>query len=201
MVDNTGEWEGGSSIGRELYGVADVADALATLARERRRSWRLVCYLDTAELEELSARLLVPVPHVRRGYVAAVGGMSLLLDEVDVFTPMGSSSAELRNLWRRGRHCGLSVFAATQRPANVSKEVTSQCRYLVILRQHEARDVDYLRSIIGKGPIVPVLRHVGRGDYRACLWDTQEARGYLLDKAGRVEGRVSGRIDDQAEIW
>lgn len=199
VVDNTGEWEERGTA-PATYGLAETAAALGEYAREKAKSWRHIAYLDTEEVEELSARLLIPVPHIKRGYSAGVGGMALMLDEVDVFTPGGQSSAELRNLWRRGRHCGLSVYAATQRPANVSKEVTSQCRYLVILRQHETRDVEYLRGIIGKSPIVPIMRHVSRGEFRACLWDTEEARGYLLDAAGKVTGQVSGRMDEQVEL-
>lgn len=186
IVDQTGEWADREKYAPYCFGYEDTVSVLGEHAGKDR--WRIICSVTPAEVSQLATRMLVPSPRPRDGFAASVGGMAVLLDEVDILTPNGRAPAELTHLWRRGRHVGLSVYAATQRPANVSKEVTAQCRWICVLRQHEVRDIKYLSDLIGADVIGHVMPVVNRVPYSVLLWDSQLRAGYILDKNGHVRG-------------
>lgn len=196
LVDQTGEWiEREGPQAHVVYGYDQTAEALGDLAR--RDSWRLVCSLEPEEVETLTVRLLVPVPNPRAGYAANIGGMAVFLDEVDHLTPNAYCPIGLRHLWRRGRHVGLSVYAATQRPANVSKEVTSMCRWLAVLRTHEVNDLIYLRQVIGASVVDRVMPKINRTEFTVFLWDNMKRQGLILDRDQRIIERVSTNLPQQ----
>jgi hypothetical protein len=203
-VDQTGEWTkhepGERPIDPENISY-DLDGTLINLARVAEDTdWRLVAYLEPEEVSYLTEEILLPVPRIQEGYAAKVGGMGIYLDEVDVLCPNGQSPSAIRHLWRRGRHAGLSVYSATQRPANVSKEVTSQCRWLVIFKQHEQRDVDYLRGIIGRDLADRALMHAQRVPWGSFLYDTERRRGFFLDKDYRQTGVLDAQETGQMEL-
>jgi len=185
ILDNTGEWPRKLEGCRGPYHGLD-ATYRALRAVAGRRTWRVIATLSNEELAELTVRLLVPVPDIERGYAFAVGGMGLVVDEVDLVVPGTQGSAELRNLWQRGRHARLSVYAATQRPSGVSKLVTSMCEWLVMLRLAELRDVAYMEQRLGGELYAWAARHVFTQPYGALLYHVHRRTGWLIDKDGRM---------------
>lgn|SRR5690606_26147413 len=149
LVDQTGEWFGRPAPNKgervEAPSLPEVVPALRRLARHRR--WCLVTTLDPEELEELR-QVLMPAGKLRDGPAVMMGGLTIALDEVDQV--IGPGTSPLRHLWRRGRHAGISIAAASQRIGNVSKEVTSQSDLIAVMAVHDAGDQDYLRSLAGR---------------------------------------------------
>lgn len=184
IVDQTGEWQEKMPKAPVYLGFEETLQGLRGLARTK--EWRAITYLEPEEVMRLSEEVLLPPGRIAKGYSYSVGGMAILLDEVDTLVPISNAPLPLRSLWRRSRHGGLTVFAATQRPGNVSKEVTSQCRWLAVLRQHEARDVLYLASVIDRGLIKAMIPELGRVPHSVFLWDNTNRVGYLLDKNGKL---------------
>jgi hypothetical protein len=74
----------------------------------------------------------------------------LLVDEVDLVAPPMREPWAFRRIVAQGRHHGISVLAASRRPAEVSRLVTSQAREFYCFFTREPGDVRYLASIFGE---------------------------------------------------
>lgn len=179
ILDATGEWEREKGV-RVAYGFPELLAELRRAAGARR--WRIVASLDDADVPKLAA-LLCPTTSAKNGSLAlALGGVALLSDELA--TVAGHDApAEVRALWRMGRHVGLSILGATQRPAECARVCTAMARWLVVCALHEPNDVKYLakqlpRAAIGALGELP--------QYGAILWDNISRRGWLLDKDRRA---------------
>ncbi len=62
----------------------------------------------------------------------------------------GSRAPEyLRKITRFGRHSSISLWATTQRPADIHPVIRAQITRFISFRQHEPRDIDWIRQIIG----------------------------------------------------
>ncbi len=167
ILDQTGEWR---DIERENGGrVVGIGALVATIqARAGQRRWTIVADLTNSEIEEL-VRILIPRGAVDKSPARLLGGMALFIDEVDQVVPINAPE-ELRTLFRRGRHVGLSVIAATQRPSNVSKEVTSQAQFIAVLALHERNDVAYLRQVMGTDVANDCLDWANSAPYRVAFY-------------------------------
>lgn len=144
IIDLTGEWSGKVSV--STYSLGECVDAIRSNAK-RSHQWRVAVSISPAELPGL-VQYLIPVPDVRASPVLALGGCAILVDEVDLLAPPGTAKEDVRTLYRRSRHVGLSVISTTQRPANVSREVSAQSTHAVALTLNEARDVDYIARLM-----------------------------------------------------
>jgi hypothetical protein len=120
--------------------------AAITEARKQKR-WVISYSNMDSRLHDL-IRWLLPLPNVDRSPVLAMGGMVLLLDEVDLIAPTGGAPEVIRNLYRRSRHVRLSIVSVTQRPANVLREVSAQSTQVLAYRLTEPRDLDYLADLM-----------------------------------------------------
>ena len=154
VLDTLGEWAefqlpNGHTARADaiVVGVSDLVDAVR--ARASRGRFFLSVYLDgDGEFEEL-IDWLVPLGDKSQSPALIMGGCGLLVDEVDVYARnQGAPPKEIRTLYRRSRHVGLSVFSATQRPGNVSKEVTAQSTHIIAHRLHEPADRDYITNVM-----------------------------------------------------
>ena len=180
LVDQTGEWydrrPGNGAMDRtEAF---DLGETLAALRRvSHLRRWWLVASLDPEEVEQLR-QALMPAGRLRQGPAVQLGGLTLCLDEVD--RVIGTGPSPLRDLWRRGRHAGISVAAATQRIGNVSKEVTSQCDTIGIMAVHDPGDQDYLRSLMGAELASEALEWANARPFNIAYFNPAGGR---LDKA------------------
>jgi hypothetical protein len=164
-----------------VYDVAGVRKALGEAARSGPR-WRIVAQISSKAMPHVAA-LLVPAVIRRPGaFPQHVGGMALLCSELDLYA---STSAEeiITGLWRRGRHVGLSVFAATQRPHGVSRSVTASSSWFLITRTQEPRDLRYLEDFLPAGAYREVLTLPW---YHAVLVDKRAGAWYVLDKSQKV---------------
>lgn len=188
IVDQTGEWMSqADAIGAQrCENYAELMDALARNSYSAR--FRIVCELYPDDVEALG-RKLVPVPGIDRSPVRALGGMTLMLDEVDRVVSAGYVGS-LRDIWRRGRHAGLNVLAASQRPCNVSKEVTSNSDVIAILRLHEPNDVAYLADALGsKERANEAVEWARSAPHRVAVYYTKDGKLAKLEPATiRVTG-------------
>lgn len=196
VCDQTGEWEGqGHDV---VEGYTATAKKLSVVAQED--EWTFVAYLEPEELSDLSARLLCPTPNIRDGYAAKIGGMALMVDEVDVIMPQGAQDTALKNLWRRGRHAGISIFAATQRPGDCNRQITSMSQWVAILYQDEPRDVKYLRDRLGKDRADRALSYATH-PYHAYLYNTAQRRGYFVEPDGTTTPDGRNRGDTEGNLF
>lgn len=143
LLDQTGEWK--ALADASVYTVRDAVEAMRAFSNRGR--WTITLALDPAELP-LLVRYLIPIPDITRSPVLAMGGMWLLVDEVDLVAPQGPPPEHIRTLYRRGRHAGLSVLSLTQRPENVCREVTALSSHFVALQLTEPRAHDYVRKLM-----------------------------------------------------
>ncbi len=193
VVDRTGEWFAREPQAPNAVGLADTVRVLDEYAKRPR--WRIIVSLGNEEVEQLGAAL-VGIPDIRRGYSYNVGGMALVLSEVDLLVPVANAPEELRSLWRRGSHAGLSIYADTQRPSNVSKEATSQCRWICFLALYEPADVEYIRKQLGARMAPVALSWVQSTRYAAALFDQRRRVCHLVNP----KGAIKQSLDDAAPI-
>lgn len=78
------------------------------------------------------------------------GGWTVYIDEMSYVTgrPL-NLSAELELLWTQGRALGVTVVAATQRPAHVPLVAYSQATHVLAWQTNDDRDVKRLGEIAG----------------------------------------------------
>jgi hypothetical protein len=203
VVDETGEWEDRAATHKDQYdfvsGLPATITALQRHAHER--TWRIITDLHREELLELCARIL-PRGKIRKGYTANIGGMALLIEEADTVMPIGASPpTEIRAIFRRGRHGGLSVFASAQR-ANISKELTANCQYIALLSLHEPRDEEYFTDLFkDKAMAQRALQWVNDIDhpYRVAVFETTDRSLTFYDKDGVACGKVAQEKSELAE--
>lgn len=171
ILDRTGEWSQSEAV---VIGLPALRDELRRCIRAR--SWRIVASLDDDEAAEL-AGILVPPGNPLAGYCYAIGGMLLADDEIDQFAGQ-SAPAVVTGLWQRGRHAGLSIAAASQRPALVHRTVTAQSRWILICATHEPGDLAYLAKLLSADALVQ-LRELP--PYHAIMWNSRDRGGWLLN--------------------
>lgn len=181
LLDMTGEHEEKADV--VALSTREFATALQQLAHKGK--WCITLSLDTKEIPAF-IRYLCPIPNLRESPIRAVGGAVLLVDEVDLIAPPRSVSEEVRTLYRRSRHVGLSIVSTTQRPAAVSREVSAQSQQAVALALNEPRDRDYMVDLMrlstaqAQGLVTWVRRHPHGG-----LWkDLQTGQALWLPESG-----------------
>lgn len=157
VVDQTGEWRKNYPHWQRATGLEETRRTLAGILRQDAQRWQLITYLKAYEVEDLAA-LLIPVGDVyEKSPVRAFGGFAMYLDEVDIVLPASGVSEEMRSLYRRGRHAGLSIWSATQRPGSTSKEITANATAVHIFPLHEPGDVKYVDDLVGKEQRVKLM--------------------------------------------
>jgi len=143
VLDQTGEWEGYTDI--TATSLTDFVSAVREM--HSKPKWTIAYTLDDDRFDDL-IRWLIPVPNVYASPVTALGGAVMLVDEVDLVAGQNNTSREVRTLYRRSRHTGLTVVSATTRPANVSREVSAQSTHILAYHLSEPRDRDYIADIM-----------------------------------------------------
>lgn len=104
---------------------------------------------------------------------AADGPLWLVLEEAD---RIPRTLLEYEEVMIRGRHYGINLIAMTTRAANLPPDYRSQATRVIAFRQHEPRDIDYLRDIIGdKALDLPMLKKHNHVDWsESDAWSTSE---------------------------
>lgn len=159
------------------YDAPEYFDALRAAARQS--TWDVVARPDRWDdgAEWLAAALLPP-PRAEHGYASAVGGVTVACDEADVLAPNSAAIApEVRALVQRGRHYRISILAATRRPAECHRDLSSQADALVTFAQHEPRDLAYLAEAAGER-FAASARELRQWSYAVWLQSSGEVMVY-----------------------
>ena len=176
--------------GSKVYIANDVQTVLHAMRRAPAEGarWQIIANIDPRDVQQLVPVLVPPVVQAGNAYPLHVRGMALLCDELDLIAP-SNAKPDVVGLWRRGRHLGLSILAATQRPAGVSRLATAMCQYLVVCKTTEPSDVDYLRDFM------PAAAHA---ELQRLQWqwtvlvETASGRWWLLDKGRKIIRQGAG---------
>lgn len=211
LLDFTGEWVGHADI--TVTDVQALSLAMRKLAARGGR-WTITAALDGEDQLEELVDYLIPVPQLEASPIRKVGGAVLLVDEVDLIAPPRSMRQEVRTLWRRSRHVGLSIVATTQRPEAVSREVSSQSQQVLCLQLVEPAALDYMADIMRvdladlpawwkKHPHGGLWRDVLGG---RTLWLAEDKRLYTsgggaVKPAGVVTGESVADDDDDDDDY
>lgn len=165
----------------------ETIDAMEANLLARSRRWTIVTCIDAHEVAQLCAAL-APVGTLGGGYSRAAGGVLVQSDEIDTIAPNNAGIApEVRNLFQRGRHYRVSVLAATQRPRDVHRVVTSQADALWVFRQHELRDLEYISRVTSES-VASVVRELP--EYAHVRYLPNKGLCEVVDKNGRTVRRV-----------
>ena len=187
VIDQIGEWEE-----RVDFATNSLGDVVTTMQMLRNQSkWTIAYSLSDGRFVDL-VRWLIPRPNVEGSPSIAVGGMTLVIDEADLLAPTGAPE-EVRTLYRRSRHVGLSIISATQRPANVSREVSAQSTHVLAYRLREPRDRDYIADLMrwDSAQITQWVAWTQVHPHGAAWKDLQEGRELWIPETGQPQDRSS----------
>jgi hypothetical protein len=144
--------------------------------------WRVVAPLPPKDAPQVAQLLLPNVVIGHNAFPWHVGGMALVCEELDTIAPTNPDPA-IESLWRRGRHVGLTVLGATQRPHRVARIITAMSSHLVICATHEPADVEYFERVLP----ADAMRHVRALPWQwAVIWDNRGRRWFLLDRSQKI---------------
>lgn len=190
LLDQTGEWSDPGRYPRGypgpdvvVYSVEELSWALHKYAPVGR--WTIACEIDFDAMPQLVS-YLIPVPQLHLSPIYRMHGAVLLVDEVDLVAPPRSLKEEVRTLYRRSRHVGLSVVSTTQRPEAVSREVSAQSSQVVTLALVEPDAVDYMERLTSKQLTRGLPAWVQRHPHGGVWWDRQTGRALWLAESGAL---------------
>lgn len=200
LIDPTGEWEqpntwhgaplppypGADAV---CYSVGQLDTALRKVAA--RGKWTITLGIGPDEFGEL-VPYLIPLSGdegeaggIARSPIYRCGGAALLNDEVDLVAPPRGLKVEVRTLYRRSRHAGLSIVSTTQRPEAVSREVSAQSHQVLCLHLVEPNGIAYMQNIMQTD-----LTHLwswNRQHPHGGLWkDLRSGQTRWLTESGRL---------------
>lgn len=185
IFDFVGEYDGRFPDVKTCYTLPDAVSALLRAAK-RGDKWTVVCTLDNSEIVQLLAAITG-----RSSWARTVGGVVIQCGEVDLIAPNNAGIAtEVRHIFQRGRHYGISALVATQRPRDVHRVVTAQSDIICAFRQHEPRDADYLGEVM-RSDAVPLLRELRQYEY--LRYFPNYGKLEIVDKHGAVKETVNAQ--------
>lgn len=182
LLDFTGEWDQHADV--VVHSVQELSVQMRKLAPRGR--WTISAALDgDDDIEEL-VDYLIPVPRIEDSPIRKIGGAVLLIDEVDLVAPARSMRQEVRTLYRRSRHAGLSIVSTTQRPESVSREVSSQSQQVMCLQLIEPAALDYMADIMRVD--LSTLPAWWKANPHGGLWrDVMTGRSLWLSEDGQLK--------------
>lgn len=138
-----------------------------------------VCYVP---LDEFPEKHLVEVCKIIRALGQWIGGMVVIIDEIDTFCggEWGPKQMppELYNLAHFGRHYWVSMLVTARDPPSLSKRFRSQCAFMRLFRTTEEDYVMYFAKRIGRA--------------NAAKLPTLQKTYFLYWEAGRVDAEIRG---------
>ena len=155
-----------SSIANDIPIILDISDAVDKQA---------VAYSALSALYQVEDRL-------RKPYL-------ILIEEADKFAPQAAGSAKtniIEEISVRGRKRGMGLFITTQRPANISKNVLSQCSYGFVGKLTIENDLNALRILFGRKEKLTEVTKLKTGEFMAF--------GIGRDSAFRVKNSGAKRM-------
>lgn len=76
-------------------------------------------------------------------------GTFLIVEETSLYCSPSYLPDELAQLIRYGRHRSISMAFVARRPSELHRDITAQSDLVISFRQHETRDVQYLKGTLG----------------------------------------------------
>lgn len=131
---------------RDLSGAVVVRTVGAVIAALRRPSFRVVWQPDDETDYESKAFKAQFALFCKSAF--QVGDLWMLVEELELVTRPSWAPAAWRNCTKRGRHQGLVILAATQRPADADKAFWSSCTYIRCHALRESGDVDRMAKAL-----------------------------------------------------
>jgi len=188
-IDITGETAERNPDAIRTYGLEDLRSALKKCSSWRR--WHVAAQLDEKELAPCFT-MLAPAPKSDDdvSFCRAVGGVAIECGEAAFLAPNGRTSPEVRAAFNTGRHHLLSLYMATQRPANVDRAVTASSPLKVAFGHREDRDLDFWAREIS-APIAKVIEELPQ--YHSIYYVQALSRVYVRDGSYRVRRILDAR--------
>lgn len=143
--DQPGHWFWSAGVDDRAPELVEVDDRLAP---------RVVLWPEMRRLRDLAEQRAVFYDAIDD--IFAAGGWTIFADELyylaaSDFVDLGD---ELKILWQQGRSIGISLVAATQRPAWVPLEAYSQATHVLFWRMSDRRDLDRISGLGAHDPVV-----------------------------------------------
>lgn len=98
----------------------------------------------------------------------------LVVDEVDFFDNPRSQDQAFKELIHLGRHYGVDMITTCRRPANISRDLTSQTKEFYIFRITEPRDLAWLKELHHEIP--DLVRNLKEFHYVRYMVDKNDIR-------------------------
>ena len=188
-IDITGETAERNPDAIRTYGLDDLRGALKKCASWRR--WHVAAQLEESELGPCFV-MLAPAPKSDDdvSFCRAVGGVAVECGEAAFLAPNGRIEPAVKAAFNTGRHHLLSLYMATQRPADVSRVVTASSPIKVAFGHREDRDLDFWRKEIS-APIADVISELP--PYHSIYYVQALSRVYVRDGSYRVRRILDAR--------
>jgi AAA+ ATPase superfamily predicted ATPase len=131
--------------------IRNIKDLLEYLSTNHRKAFRIVfdpedpdqkIILETGEtltIFELTCKVIYE----------ALSDVAFGVEEIASYVYPGYAPPYLRKIVRFGRHSSISIYATTQRPPEIPPVIRAQITKFISFRQHEPRDIEWIRQIIG----------------------------------------------------
>jgi hypothetical protein len=190
LLDQTGEWSDPNRYPKGYPGPDIVVATVPELSWALHKyaptgKWTIVVELGLDEMGEL-VDYLIPMPRLELSPIARCHGAVILVDEVDLVAPPRSLKQEIRTLYRRSRHVGLSIVSTTQRPEAVSREVSAQSGQVISLALVEPTAIDYMEDITGRELAAGLPAWTRRHPHGGLWWERATGRTLWLGEAGEL---------------
>lgn len=114
-----------------VFSIKDFRDAI-----NNETVFRLAVMLE--DLEDYDVIFKIIYKHIQN--------VSVAVDEISLFAPTAKCNYWLKAIAQRGRIKKINLLWTTQRPANVSRDISSQAHVITAFRLLEPRDVSYLAT-------------------------------------------------------
>ena len=167
VVDSLGEWTDSPVKGPRVDGIAETLWAIENQAKKS-NEWRIFTCLTEQEISKLT-QVLIPAKAYENSVVRALGGCALYLPEVDQQIQPNVYD-RVRDLWRRGRHVGLSVYADTQSISSCSKETVKNVDILGMMATTHSTDLKVFEAEIRDPDLFKAATEWALRPYHASFW-------------------------------
>lgn len=188
-LDSMGECEALYPNAHRAFGLDAVYEAMNAWAQENVTVWHLVAVLDETEVGLLMARLAPQYDGKTESLSKALGGVCVESFEIDLYLPVSGAGGQVtrafQNAIARGRHVGLSLLCATQRPAQCHRILTSQSQHVISFAMHEPGDLRWLASVGGSR--FARIAHTGLHRYESVWYSALTHRIVVRDAEYKVK--------------
>lgn len=188
-LDSMGECEALYPDAFRAFGLPSVYAAMNAWAEANVTEWHIVAILPEEEVGMLMAKLAPQYDGKTESLAKAFGGVCVECFEVDLYLPVsgagGGITRAFQNAVARGRHVGLSLLFATQRPAQCHRILTSQSQHVVSFAMHEPNDLRWLASVGGSA--YARIAHTGLRRYESVWYSALTHQVTVRDASYNVK--------------